>query len=642
MEVYEITGYQTGVSEAGVNYLQPGDSFQRIVNGYIYRQVLQSRHGAGFFAPRLAGKDRILGIFEYTLPTGGTDLLVADRNFLYKFNTTTKVFDQLPFGGSMAAYLGFGIGANDEYISGTSYSTATNSQRFIFTGVGITPNANSSTIFFYDGISIKDFTNVGDNPNYSPPIDPITQAAGTLDRAEFVIYFGERLNFLIPTISGTPYEQGMLYSGIRSGTGNGDKFNASGSGLLQADTYEVITGLSQLGQILILNFNRSNWAIEKTRDAFNPYFIRKVPSVIGTNAKFSAQQWDDNVRSIGKTGIISTDGRESLRVDNKIPYFTANEIDQTNFNLTYGGFDRTTNQFLWSYKISESDSDTQNSVLSSNYEENSWSTYDWRFSVFGQTDIGNNLTWDQIDQTAGNSSWKRWDKTEELWDGVGLTAAVQKTLAGDNLGFVYELNQDFDDYFTDISNITKAANAVLTVDASAFKAGDLVSIESVEGMTQINNFYPDDEELNIGFVPWLVLDATPTSVTLDVDSTLFSSYTLNTGTISKIISFEAETIPFNPFRSQGRRCYVSHVEFLIDTNGGSLRVDVYDDEHETPFKQDILCMPKSSTKAREWINMTVDQESNFITFVLKQQSPSVQLRLTSMRIHCEPGGLTSG
>jgi len=27
---------------------------------------------------------------------------------------------------------------------------------------------------------------------------------------------------------------------------------------------------------------------------------------------------------------------------------------------------------------------------------------------------------------------------------------------------------------------------------------------------------------------------------------------------------------------------------------------------------------------------------------MKQQSPSVQLRLTSMRIHCEAGGLTSG
>jgi len=40
--------------------------------------------------------------------------------------------------------------------------------------------------------------------------------------------------------------------------------------------------------------------------------------------------------------------------------------------------------------------------------------------------------------------------------------------------------------------------------------------------------------------------------------------------------------------------------------------------------------------------MTVDNEANFHTFVMRQESPSVQLRLTSMRIHCEMGGMTSG
>ncbi len=68
MDVYEITGYATGVSEAGVNYLQPSDSFQKIVNGFIYRQVLQSRQGFGYFAPRLTDETRVFGIFEHTLP----------------------------------------------------------------------------------------------------------------------------------------------------------------------------------------------------------------------------------------------------------------------------------------------------------------------------------------------------------------------------------------------------------------------------------------------------------------------------------------------------------------------------------------------------------------------------------------------
>lgn len=635
MDIFEITGYQTGVSKEGVNYLQPSDSFQNILNGFIYRQVLQSRQGVGYFAPRLANQTRIFGIFEHILPDASKELLAVDQNFLYKYNTSTGIFDQIPFGGSMAVYAGFNIPSKDAYVSGTSYPTKDNGARFIFTGSAITANAAGSSVFFYDGTNVKDFTSIVDNPNYEAP------TMGALNRANYVLWFGERLNLVVPTIASITYNQGMLYSGIRTIGGNGDKFNISGSGLLQLDTYENITGATILGQVLAINADRSNWTIEKTRDAFNPYFTRKVPSVEGTNANFSAVSWFDKVKSLGKTGIIGTDGRQSLRVDNKIPNFTSDEIDQISFNLTYGGFDRVNNQFLWAYKESENASLTQNKVLVNNYEENTWSVFDQRFSVFGQTDVGLELTWDDIDAASGNPSWTQWDTTEEIWDKIGLGQAVQKTLAGDDLGFIYDINQDYDDYYTTISAITTGATTTLTVAATGILSGDKVTVSNVEGMTQINNFDPETNEM-IGEL-YNVISSTPTSIEIDVDSTLFSPYTLNTGNISKVISFSAETIPFNPYRSKGRRCFISHVEFLIDNNGGSLQVDVYANEEETPFKQNVLLQPDASlTQAREWITMTVDNEANFLTFVMKQESPAVQLRLTSMRIHCAPGGYTSG
>ncbi len=649
MDVYEITGLETGVSQAGVNYLQPADSFQNIYNGFIYRQVLQSRQGVGYFAPRLVGTTRVFGIFEHILPDSTRELLVFDQNFLYKYNISTGVFDLVPFFGSMAAYLGFNILSKELYISGTSYPAAqflsggaanpaftagNQGARFIFTGEGITPNAAGSAIFFYNGTNVQDFTSVADNPNYAPP------PQGQLNSATYVIWFNERLNFIAPVIAGIDYNQGTLYSGIRTTSGNGDKFNVAGSGLFQADTYQAITGATILGQVMVHNYDRSAFTMEKTRDAFNPYFGRSVPGVLGTNAKFSAVSWNDTVRSLGKTGIMSTDGRRNLRADNKIPYFTARDIDQILFNLTYGGFDRLNNQFLWSYKQSETDSLTQNSVLVSNYEENTWSVYDQRFSVFGQTEIGLNLTWDQIEAASGNLSWAAWDTTEEIWDRIGLGSQVQKTLAGDDLGFIYELNQDYDDYHTDMIAIIAGTVTIIAVNATGVLPGDLVTISNVQGMTQLNNFDPaTNEKLKD---PYLVLVATPTGIIINVDSSLFDTYTPNTGNLSKIINFYAETIPFNPYRSQGRRCFVSHVEFLIDTNGGNLKVDVYADQDETPFKQNILLQPTNTTQSAEWISMSVAQEANFLTFALKQESPAVQVRLSNMRIHCMPGGLTSG
>lgn len=626
MDIFEITGNTTGVSKSGVNFLQPSDSYQNLENGFIYRQILQSRKGITPFCPRLADKSRVFGIYEHILPSGDTESLVIDENFLYKYNTATGVYDQIPFGGSMVGYAGFSITAKNFYVSGTSYPTATNTARFLFTGIGITPNGANSSIFFYDGTDVKDFTSVVDNPNYAQP------PQGQLTKAKYVVYFGERLNFIVPSIVGTEYSQGFLYSGIRNGAGNGDKFNVSGSGLLQGDTSENINGFEILGQIIALNFVRSNWTIEKTRDVFNPYFIRKIASVLGTNASFSSKSWNDRDFSIGRTGIITTDGRTSLRTDNKIPYFTVDEIDQVDFDLTYGGFDRVTNQFLWSYKQSEAETDTQNKVLCLNYEEQTWNTYNLRLTVFGQTDLGLNLTWDDIDETSGNESWAMWETTEELWDQIGLGKSVQKTLAGDDLGFIYELNADYDDYYSDITDITQASQAVLTVSESAFQVGDEVVIENVEGMTEINNDYQ-----NI----YTILACTDTSITLNQDSSEFEAYTMG-GSISKVIAFKAETIPFNPYREQGFKINMSHVEFLIDTNGGFLSVDAYNDEQETPFKQNVLLVPTAINQKREWITMSINQEANFITLVMKQKSVSAQVRITSMRIHCQAGGLTSG
>lgn len=632
MEVYEITGYKTGVSDAGVNYLQPADSFQNILNGFIYRDVLQSRQGFGYFAPRLEDESRIFGIFEHTLPDSTKELLAADQNYLYKYNIATGVFDQLPFGGSLAAYTGFNIPAKDRYISGTSYPTATNGPRFVFCGSGITPNLpGGSAIFYYDGTQVLDFT--VDNTDYAPP------PGGDLTSATFVLWFNERLNFIIPVIANIAYNQGVLYSGIRTVSGNGDKFNVPGSGLFQADTYQNITGATILGQILSINYDRMAYTMEKTRDAFNPYFGRSIPGVVGTNAKFSPVSWDDITKSLGKVGIIGVDGRRNLKVDNKIPNFTRTQIDQKNFNLTYGGFDRTNNQFLWSYLSPESSSSTQDRTLVSNYEEDTWSVYDWRFSVFGQTDLGIDLVWDDIDETSGNESWSRWDTTEEIWDEIGLGEAVQKTLAGDDLGFIYELNKDYDDFISPINAITAGPTTILTVAATGILAGDLVTISNVGGMVELNNYDTDTNELTNNL--YGVISATTTSIEINIDSSEFSAYTSG-GTISKIINFYAETIPFNPYRSLGLRCYVGMVEFYLDVNGGRLNVDVFSNEEESPFIQDVLIKPDSATQARQWISMGVNQEADFLTFALKQQSPGVQARLTNMRIHCMPGGPTSG
>jgi hypothetical protein len=310
---------------------------------------------------------------------GNTELLAADANFLYKYNVGTRTFDQLSFGGQLAidGYTGFGLSNPEDYISGTAYPDNLNNSRFVFTSRGMTVSASGSGVFFYDPSDslVKDFKVDGANGNASYYEEP-SASIGNLRRSTHVLYFNERINFVNPQTSVTTYNQGWLYSGIRDSSGKGDKFNTPGSGLGQLDTTETIQGASIYGQYMALNLSGSNWLLEKTRDAFNPYYPKKLPSVIGSDAAFSFAQWNSRIYSMGQNGVLVMDFRESLRTDDKIPFFTRDDIDANTFDYTYGGFDRINAQFLWSYLSDSETYTTQDKVLAYNYEEDSWSVYD--------------------------------------------------------------------------------------------------------------------------------------------------------------------------------------------------------------------------------------------------------------------------
>jgi hypothetical protein len=634
MDIYEIVGFKTGLEHSGVNFLDPADAFEVVKNGYVYRQELKSRNGFVQFGNRLGDQKtdlpdgtRVMGIFENVDPlnSGTRELLVATKKYLYSYDPVTEIFTQIPSGGSLGAGHSFGIVSNDEYVSGTTYLTKNGVKRFVFTGKGM------SKVYFYDGTNVLDFTNGGmggDNPDYSAPSE------GPLTKATKVHWFGERLNLFAPVINAVTYQQGVLYSGIRDSSGNGDKFNVAGAGILSADTYELMKGTIRLGDLIIMKFQGSDWTLEKTRDAFNPYIVKKIPSVIGTDATFSTVAWNYEAKSVGETGLITTDGRQSVRFDNKIPFFTRDEMEQKNIELTYGGFDRQTSQFMFAYREEGSTLDdvTQDKVLIYNYEESTWAIYDQRFSVFGESNRGKDLAWASIKETE-KASWEKWGTTEEVWGRIGIGEEVQKTLAGDDEGYVYWLNRDFDDYKGEIGAITQGAEAVILVDG-AFKIGDRVFIEGVEGMTEIN------EGGDNGV--YSVTAATGAAITVNFNSTDATAYT-GGGLVSKVIDFEAKLVPFNPYRDQGRKCYISHIEFLLNKGAGSVFVDVFEDEETSPFKEAIPLIPSvTSQKQRQWITAIVDQESNFLNIEVKKENALQPIVISSIRIHCKPGAMTDG
>jgi hypothetical protein len=593
MDVYEVIsakqpqGFTTGIDNSGVNFLNPIDAFESIRNGFVYRQVLRSRLGFVKFANRIQDGTRIMGIFQNVNPqTSVTTTLVCTKNFLYQYNAITNNLDQCPNAGSAVG--GFGITSNEDYVSGTTYPDGLGNQRFIFCSRGM------HDIYWYDGTVVRSFTIDLVVPAPGVPGNQFANPPGQiLTRATYVGWFANRLNFFKPVLNNVENPQAILYSGERAASGNGDKFNVPGAGLINADTYELMKGMNIIADYIVLNFQRSNWTIRKRTDPFNPYFLQKIPSVIGTDSSFSAVSWNYNVRSVGKTGLVTTDGRVSERFDNKIPFFTQDNMDQSNFELTYGGFDRINGQILYSYREKPGTGVlTQDSVLVYNYEEQTFAVNDQRFSVYGQALSGTSLSMNQIEATGSTpSSWARMDTTEETMNTIGTTTETQKTLAGDDFGFVYEINTDFDDYFASISDITRATQAVVTFEATPFAIGDKVVFENVVGMTEINGLTA------------IITAVTLTTATVDLNTLNFTPY-VSGGSISRVIQFQAEMSPFNPYRDIGRKCYVSHVEVLLNTHNAGVYVDIFEDEEESPFKTVLLQPSSVTTKQKEWITLS--------------------------------------
>jgi len=625
MDIFEIAGNPIGINRTGVNFLEPSVSYQNLYNGYVFRQKLQSRKGFRQFGTRLGSQggdltdnSRVMGIFNFIKPDESSETLAVTQEFLYKYVPATQIWTQI----ANVGFVSFGISTNDDYVSGTAYPSETNTQRFIFCSTGMTD------IYVYNGTDVQIYTNVAATPFYIAP------AGGALTKAKYVEFFGGRLNFFNPVIGGTAFNQMILYSGIANAAGNGDNFNIVGAGDLSADTSQYINGVTIAGDYLLLNFNRSNWTIEKTRDAFNPYFIRKIPSVLGTDAAFSSVSWNNEAKSIGKTGIISSDGRSSLRIDDALPYFTADNIVQSQINESYGGFDRINDQFLFTYvngSTEPQDVLSQSQVLVHNYKESTWSINNQRFSVLGESDQGIELTWSQIDETI-NPEWLRWDTTEDIWNKIGIESTVQKTLAGDDKSFIYQLNVDYDDYYVDVTNITQASLGVATISPCAIQVRDAVVFENVVGMTEING-------INLEVTAIGETNGATTSITVNLDTTDYTAYD-SLGSVSKLINFYAELVPFNPYRDHGRKVNMSHIEFLVNTKESALLVDIYADEQDSPFKANVPITPTQINAERQWVMMTVNQEANFINIVMKQSSVSKFAEVTSVRIHCSPGSFT--
>ena len=114
-----------------------------------------------------------------------------------------------------------------------------------------------------------------------------------------------------------------------------------------------------------------------TADIDLPFRVKQIGDAEGrgSQAPFSGITWFGESAAIGSLGAVGTDGRESFRIDNKIPFFTRDRMSglpsTSSFNpfeLISSGTNFDEDQFWWLYSdINDVTTDANTNVLAHNF-----------------------------------------------------------------------------------------------------------------------------------------------------------------------------------------------------------------------------------------------------------------------------------
>lgn len=568
----------------------------------------------------------VMGIFNFITSNNTRELIVVSTDEFNKYNATLNRFDPMTLTGSGTSDPTGGV---TQYFSGTMYPDKTSSPRLVM----VNDNA-ADRIYVYNGTNINRFQNGADFGDVSNGAGQ-PYAAG-LATGLHVFYFNERLVIIRPRdTAGTSYPHRIQWTGIVDGSGNGDDFNAPGSGYLDIPTQFFITAATKLRNAIIIFTTENVWELTTTDDIDLPFRIKQIgdAEARGAQAPFSGITWFGESAAVGHFGIVGTDSRESFRIDNKIPFFTRDRMIGLSSSLTINPMELINtgtvfedDQFWWLYAdVNSVSTDLNSNVLAYNFVEESWAIYDLGLSCMGKFQQTDEIVWDDV-TGAIKDSWTAWDTTSEIWDSFFSQQYVFFTLCGDAFGFIYNLI-DQNDQCANISNITQANPAVITTEPDKFNVGDRVTLNAVAGMTEVNG------------QTYTVTAVTDGEVTIGTDSTDFTAYSSG-GIVCKNIAREAKFKPFNPFVKDNKKCRLKKIHLFYDTDKTSLLIDFFADRRETAYRQDVQVDDGTNegNATKKWTSISVNQVANFHSIRIHQEQGDANERLHAIIYECEPTG----
>lgn len=550
--------------------------------------------------------------------------------FTQTFDLTNNIYELLAWDQDYGYNYDIGTGAFEEWIPGTVW-TGNDANFFWFTD-------------YLEKIWITNFSGPTGDPMYYTDTSTYTSFAPTiagsnkLQQAEILLAYQNRLiafnTYEGTTLAGaTNFPQRARWSTI-SDTGsdatdqtNGWRQDIPGRGnYLDAPTNEVIVGAAFIRDTLVVGFTNSMWLLRYTGNVNAPFIWERTNNDFGIEAQFSTVTFDDVVLAVGDRAIVSTNGLETLRIDNLIPdeVFNFHNANQ-GANRIHGIREYTQELVYWTFPNDDRDEIFPNRVLVYNYRDPGFAFFKDSFTCFGRWQRFADITWASLTST--------WEESNFAWNSGLLQSKYPNVVAGNQQGFVLVLDQQTSNSASRfISAITFGAVTKITSPNHNFEDDDAILIMGIIGSYSALNGGPYIVS-RIDANNFYLYTYNNSDGTLDPVPSTTSTY-LGNGTITEVSNFSVKTKLFNLIE-QGKNLLLGKADLLMDvTEDGEFTVDVFGGYNNAlplnlgpPYNPGTLAPSFNTTVATTSNGNLSDQTKEWHRFYCNSNQAFLQLAL---------------
>jgi len=521
-----------------------------------------------------------MGITNQDTPSLNQEsLIVFDQQKAYRFDTVLQQFRDISFDTSIAAQTGpfSWTGSDSDFFWSINYANAVFTTNFV-SADPIRFLATDPTTGFERWRPFQPNTSVtvaGDHVltarlifSYRGRmvlINTIEQVAGATD------VFPQRARW---SQNGTPYYSVAAADNPPTPfTAQADAWfdNQLGKGgYVDAPTREQALSGEFVDDNLVVFFERSTWILRYTADPANPFVWERVNIDFGSESTFSTISFDKGLFAVGSVGIITSDGNNVTRIDQKIPDEVFNFQNKNEGPKRVQGIRNFKRQLAyWTFPNDENGT-FPNRVLVLNYIEASYSFFRDSFTCYGNYQPSVDITWAGLPV-----AWQNWDFS---WSNPTGQSFDPQIVAGNQQGFVFQIDTyECPDTSLCLEDLTSAGlntPPIVTSTNHNLSVGQFVMFEDLQGTGDLAQF--EGKVWKVVSVPsvntFVIEDEAVTSV--------FNAFVYtDSGEIKVLDNFELLSKRFNLGLENGRQTRLGYTDFFVQQdNNGEFQVEIFTDE----------------------------------------------------------------